>query len=69
MDANVDLNYWFGEYPGNNNYYTGWRSENGRDYWYENGVKQGTQAAARKFTIPAATPGTGWMPTRAVPRP
>lgn len=73
VDANVDLNYWFGEYPGNNggnnNSYTGWRSENGQDYWYENGVKQGTTAAARKFTIPAATPGTGWMPTKAVPRP
>lgn len=69
VNANVDLNYWFGEYPGNNNNYTGWRSENGQDYWYENGVKQGTTGRGKEFTIPAATPGTGWMPTRAVPRP
>ena len=49
VDANVDLNYWFGEYPGNNNYYTGWRSENGRDYWYENGVKQGTTGRGKEI--------------------
>ena len=53
VDANVDLNYWFGEYPGNNggnnNNYTGWRSENGRDYWYENGVKQGTTGRGKEI--------------------
>ena len=49
VNANVDLNYWFGEYPGNNNYYTGWRSENGRDYWYENGVKQGTTGRGKEI--------------------
>ena len=52
VDANVDLNYWFGEYPGNNNYYTGWRSENGRDYWYENGVKQGTTGRGKEIYDP-----------------
>ena len=49
VNANVDLNYWFGEYPGNNNNYTGWRSENGRDYWYENGVKQGTTGRGKEI--------------------
>ena len=49
VNANVDLNYWFGEYPGNNNNYTGWRSESGRDYWYENGVKQGTTGRGKEI--------------------
>ena len=52
VNANVDLNYWFGEFPnngGNNNNYTGWRSENGRDYWYENGVKQGTTGRGKEI--------------------
>ena len=49
VNANVDLNYWFGEYPGNNNNHTGWRSENGRDYWYENGVKQGTTGRGKEI--------------------
>ena len=56
VNANVDLNYWFGEYPGNNggnnNNYTGWRSENGRDYWYENGVKQGTTGRGKEIYDP-----------------
>ena len=30
-------------------YYTGWRSENGRDYWYENGVKQGTTGRGKEI--------------------
>ena len=58
VNANVDLNYWFGEYPGNNggnnNNYTGWRSENGRDYWYENGVKQGTTGRGKEICRAAA---------------
>ena len=29
--------------------YTGWRSENGRDYWYENGVKQGTTGRGKEI--------------------
>ena len=53
VNTDVDLNYWFGEYPGNNggnnNNYTGWRSENGRDYWYENGVKQGTTGRGKEI--------------------
>ena len=49
VNANVDLNYWFGEYPGNNNNHTGWRSENGRDCWYENGVKQGTTGRGKEI--------------------
>ena len=29
--------------------YTGWRSENGRDCWYENGVKQGTTGRGKEI--------------------
>ena len=29
--------------------YTDWRSENGRDYWYENGVKQGTTGRGKEI--------------------
>ena len=32
--------------------YTGWRSENGRDYWYENGVKQGTTGRGKEIYDP-----------------
>ena len=50
INGKVDLNYWYGEFPsGNNNNYTGWRSENGRDYWYENGVKQGTTGRGKEI--------------------
>ena len=34
--------------------YTGWRSENGRDYWYENGVKQGTTGRGKEIYDPAS---------------
>ena len=27
--------------------YTGWKTVNGKDYWYENGVKQGTTGRGR----------------------
>ena len=39
---------------GNNNNYTGWRSENGRDYWDENGVKA-AMAAAMAAQAPAVS--------------
>ena len=39
--------------------YTGWRSENGRDYWYENGVKQGTTGRGKEIYDAPAMPGTG----------
>ena len=45
--------------------YTGWKTVNGKDYWYENGVKQVPPAAAKRFTTLIPTPGTGWTPTRA----
>ena len=45
--------------------YTGWKTVNGKDYWYENGVKQGTTGRGKE--IP--TPGTGWTPSRAAQKP
>ena len=37
------------KYQGSSGGYTGWRSENGRDYWYENGVKQGTTGRGKEI--------------------
>ena len=32
--------------------YTGWRTVNGKDYWYENGVKQGTTGRGKEIYDP-----------------
>ena len=32
--------------------YTGWKSVNGKDYWYENGVKQGTTGRGKEIYDP-----------------
>lgn len=32
--------------------YTGWRTEDGKDYWYENGVKQGTEGRGKEIYDP-----------------
>lgn len=32
--------------------YTGWRTENGKDYWYEDGVKQGTEGRGKEIYDP-----------------
>ena len=29
--------------------YTGWKTVNGKDYWYENGVKQGTTGRGKEI--------------------
>ena len=48
--------------------YTGWKTENGKDYWYKNGVSRAPPAAARRSMTLTPTRGTGWMPNRAVQR-
>ena len=32
--------------------YTGWKTVNGKDYWYENGVKQGTTGRGKEIYDP-----------------
>ena len=32
--------------------YTGWKTVNGKDYWYENGVKQGTGVSTHDWHRP-----------------
>ena len=49
--------------------YTGWKTVNGKDYWYENGVKQGTTGRGKEITTLIPTPGTGWTPSRAAQKP
>ena len=34
--------------------YTGWKTVNGKDYWYENGVKQGTTGRGKEIYDPAS---------------
>ena len=34
--------------------YTGWKEENGNQYWYENGVKQGTEGRGKEIYDPAS---------------
>ena len=34
--------------------YTGWKTVNGKDYWYENGVKQGTTGRGKEIYAPAS---------------
>ena len=44
----------------------GWETVDGKDYWYEDGVKQeGTEGRGKEIYDPKAMPGTGWtaMPT------
>ena len=48
--------------------YTGWKTVNGKDYWYENGVKQGATGRGKVYDL-IPTPGTGWTPTRAAQKP
>ncbi len=33
--------------------YTGWHTENGKDYWYENGVKQGIEGRGKEIFDPS----------------
>ena len=49
--------------------YTGWKTVNGKDYWYENGVKQGTTGRGKEIYDPDSDAGTGWTPTRAAQKP
>ena len=34
--------------------YTGWRTENGKQYWYENGIKQGTTGRGKEIYDPGS---------------
>ena len=42
-----------------------WKQENGKDYWYENGQRQGLEGRGKEILTPKVMAGTGWtaMPT------
>ena len=49
-------NYYFDPITGllSDDKYNGWKNEDGKDYWYENGIKQGTQGRGKEIYDPAS---------------